>query len=581
MKFVLGQKLKKLLSASIAAAVAAATMLGSLTAAASDSVNQEVKDAEAGVYAIELVYADKNSNKSFPIQSGTAFFINDDTLVTCNHVITMNDNLSAGVEAEAKNRYGSFSNSNLNVRVMLLSDNYVEASVITSSADADWAILQVKDKIKTTPLKIGYSDECENTQGVYAIGYPDAVANYASVKNFSKADITTTKGQISKISTGDVVEIQHGATVSPGNSGGPLVDEHGAVIGVNSKQSNQGDYYFATAMEQIVDILDQRQISYTRSNGSTGSTTEDSSSEEEIEPVTDSVVDPAPDPITDTNTDPEPTDNMTGSVDKSELDSIIKDCKKLDTSEYSKDSVKTFEAALDDAMEIADDEDATQKEVTKAINALDKAKDGLEKEEGLDTKMIVLIAAGAVVVILIIVIIIVALGGKKKPSPVSAAPVNPLGNNPYPAQQPMQQPAPRPQMSATDFRSAPPTSLAAAGETTVLSNNAAGAGETTVLSPVSTMHTLVRKKTGESIPVNKASYVIGKDNTADYCVTGNTSISRTHARLTVKGSQCFISDMRSTNGTFVNNARIAPNQETPLKSGDIVRLSDEEFEFRG
>ena len=58
------------------------------------------------------------------------------------------------------------------------------------------------------------------------------------------------------------------------------------------------------------------------------------------------------------------------------------------------------------------------------------------------------------------------------------------------------------------------------------------------------------------------------------------SVSRVHARLDVKGGQCFITDMRSTNGTFVNGSRVSPNQEVALKSGDVIRISDEEFEFK-
>ena len=116
------------------------------------------------------------------------------------------------------------------------------------------------------------------------------------------------------------------------------------------------------------------------------------------------------------------------------------------------------------------------------------------------------------------------------------------------------------------------------GETTVLTNNAVG--ETTVLGAVASPFSVVRKKTGEQVSINKAAFVMGKDTTADYCISNNTSISRNHAKVFVKNGQCYITDMRSTNGTFVNGSRVSPNQEVALKSGDVIRLSDEEFEFR-
>ena len=53
---------------------------------------------------------------------------------------------------------------------MLQSDVSIPATVVTSSADADWAVLQVSDALNTKPLKIGKSNDAQNTQSVYAIG---------------------------------------------------------------------------------------------------------------------------------------------------------------------------------------------------------------------------------------------------------------------------------------------------------------------------------------------------------------------------------------------------------------------------
>ncbi len=55
-------------------------------------------------------------------------------------------------------------------------------------------------------------------------------------------------------------------------------------------------------------------------------------------------------------------------------------------------------------------------------------------------------------------------------------------------------------------------------------------------------------------------------------------ISRTHAIIDCSGEQIFVSDVGSTNGTFVNHKRI--NQATPLLDGDVVHFADFEFRFR-
>lgn len=76
------------------------------------------------------------------------------------------------------------------------------------------------------------------------------------------------------------------------------------------------------------------------------------------------------------------------------------------------------------------------------------------------------------------------------------------------------------------------------------------------------------------------SFTMGKERSrVNYCVSGNTSVSRCHARITRKGAQYFISDMNSTNFTYVNNSKLMPGQEVMLNNNDVIRLADEEFEF--
>jgi pSer/pThr/pTyr-binding forkhead associated (FHA) protein len=49
-------------------------------------------------------------------------------------------------------------------------------------------------------------------------------------------------------------------------------------------------------------------------------------------------------------------------------------------------------------------------------------------------------------------------------------------------------------------------------------------------------------------------------------------VSRRHARIVRRGSQVFLEDLRSLNGTFLNAARLAPELPYPLKEGDQVQL---------
>lgn len=54
----------------------------------------------------------------------------------------------------------------------------------------------------------------------------------------------------------------------------------------------------------------------------------------------------------------------------------------------------------------------------------------------------------------------------------------------------------------------------------------------------------------------------------------NLGVGRRHARLFVQADQIMVEDLDSTNGTFLNAARLSPRQPTPLKQGDELRLGN-------
>ena len=55
-------------------------------------------------------------------------------------------------------------------------------------------------------------------------------------------------------------------------------------------------------------------------------------------------------------------------------------------------------------------------------------------------------------------------------------------------------------------------------------------------------------------------------------------LSRHHARLLLAGDNLEVIDLGSTNGTFVNDARLEKNQPTPLKPGDDIRFGDHSYQ---
>ena len=157
-------------------------------------------------------------------------------------------------------------------------------------------------------------------------------------------------------------------------------------------------------------------------------------------------------------------------------------------------------------------------------------------------------------------------------SPYQTAPAQPQApvmNNPYPA----------PQMPAMggmqdDY-----------DQTTLIKNtgNTDDAG-TTVLNAVTKVERhpyLYQVKNGRKIYLDKKTNRIGKNReVVDICIDGNPAISRCHAIFYRVDDACYIEDLNSTNGTFVDDQQITSNCKTMVRVGSRVKLGDEEFELR-
>jgi len=61
----------------------------------------------------------------------------------------------------------------------------------------------------------------------------------------------------------------------------------------------------------------------------------------------------------------------------------------------------------------------------------------------------------------------------------------------------------------------------------------------------------------------------------------SSNVSRKHARVLVEGNNCFLLDLDSGNGTFLNGTPLKPNEETILRHGDIISIGDFNINFNG
>lgn len=79
--------------------------------------------------------------------------------------------------------------------------------------------------------------------------------------------------------------------------------------------------------------------------------------------------------------------------------------------------------------------------------------------------------------------------------------------------------------------------------------------------------------TGQDITVDR-DMLVGRHQDADIQLS-SADISRRHAALLLKADALYVQDLKSSNGTFVNDNRI--EHETLLKDGDIVQFASQKF----
>ena len=560
------------------------------------TANQSVNDAKKGVLQVNLTYQGDDGTDTV-IAYGSGFLINDEYVVTCAHVVNLNTE-DLQIVADYYGKSTKDIQSRLGYSVTISRDVAVGASIEVNSNEVDFSILKLEQSIQNrSPLTIRSSSTVEQTESVYAIGFPQESAVMQDINTYTTDDVTITEGQVNKVTTGtnlysgkNTDYIQTSVKLTSGNSGGPMVDEEGYVVGVcegaTGTEATGDNYFYAIAIDQVTEVCDSLGIQYSSSEGAS-----DASSDTDLIDSQDSEAAEGEDGTEDAAAE---SASETEKADKSVLADLIAECDAVDSSEYTSESYSALTASLDAAKSVNTKTDASQEEVDAAVQSLQEAKNGLEAaKSGLSTTMIIIIAAAGALVIVIIVIVVVMSSKKKKNKGNASGQA--YGNGPATGQMPgmsgpmnggmsgqMNGAMPRGNQGGMPgqsggFAPSPMKPMNDDGETTLLS----GAGETTVLSHNVRGGRLTRVKNGESVEISKEEFVMGREQSrVDYCIKGNTSVGRVHAKIVVRGGAAYLVDLNATNGTFLNGVRCTPNREMPLKSGDRIAFSDEEYTYQ-
>ncbi|XP_061824829.1 serine protease HTRA2, mitochondrial-like [Nerophis lumbriciformis] len=189
------------------------------------------KSTPAVVY-VEIMGRHPFSGKEMAVSNGSGFIISSDGLIVTNaHVVA--------------NKRG--------VRVKLTNGETYNAVVQDVDQVADIATIKISAKNPLPTLSLGRSSDVRQGEFVVAMGSPFALRN------------TITSGIISSVQRGskelglsnpNMEYIQTDAAIDFGNSGGPLINLDGEVIGINTMKVTAG-ISFAIPSDCLRSFLDQ------------------------------------------------------------------------------------------------------------------------------------------------------------------------------------------------------------------------------------------------------------------------------------------------------------------------------------
>ena len=221
---------------------AGAALLGLVCAAAAVHARPDPAIFENGVVRVYAFFDDGYAR-------GSGFIINDAGLVGTNHHVI------EGARSFQVRLSGT--------------TNMVDAELLWEDEGLDLALLRA-DRLAGKPLVLS-SVKPKTLDKIYAVGFPGIADIEGDARHASG-----TAGVVSRVMSARWVPstelelIQHDVQINRGNSGGPLLDDCGRVVGVNTAKRlevEQGDVvHFSSRITELFPELERRREPFSRSD---------------------------------------------------------------------------------------------------------------------------------------------------------------------------------------------------------------------------------------------------------------------------------------------------------------------------
>lgn len=265
--------MKRKITAIVLAACLLFCMLLSGCAKEKSFNHQDAKNGVARVYC----RVKTQSGQTVLGGRGTGFFVGEmgkdpEYLITNHHVVDDYLNYGSGEWVPATLKDGTSLTLKAYLDIYFDEKTSVQGYVVAYNENADVAILRLDsptDQRISLKLRKPTNDMVGTT--VYGIGFPGLSDNatFDAVSQSGFNDMTVTSGTISRLLTSSgsgTRRIQTDMVIQHGNSGGPMVNEAGEVVGINSwgiPGSDQEQNYYACDISEAILLLNQNGIPFT------------------------------------------------------------------------------------------------------------------------------------------------------------------------------------------------------------------------------------------------------------------------------------------------------------------------------
>ena len=137
-----------------------------------------------------------------------------------------------------------------------------EAEVVRLDKDSDLALLRVKgnETHKFIALEIGEVDGLIETQQLVAFGYPFGTALAVAEKKYPSISVNVGRITALRKAKGKLQRIQLDAQLNPGNSGGPVLNAAGKVVGIVRSGVLGAGVNFAIPVSQMEEFLGRPEL---------------------------------------------------------------------------------------------------------------------------------------------------------------------------------------------------------------------------------------------------------------------------------------------------------------------------------